>query len=260
MEKAHRYQIPEVRRAFGAWLERRQDDLVLPIRWQRTNYGALIDIYGAPPELAATLTPLGLIVGPHSGRDFFDYVGIWQVEPRARDNRWITVDEEGHDVSFNEEGYATLAALWEEHVFDPFADWLDHHYEPATHVELRLDYHGDVMAVLTDEAKGESEPPVLWRAPLRHRFWQELSDAADRAERGDGVRLGGLTDRQLVALFAAAEGDDMIGSYNVTDLSYEQFWLAMSVKRDQEIDPPLTEEEREEGRRLLAERREPRSG
>lgn len=257
MEKAHRFQIPEVRRAFGAWLDRRQDDLVLPVRWQRTNYGALIDIYGAPPELAATLTPLGLIIGPHSGRDFFDYVGIWQVEPRARDNRWISVDGDGNDVSFDENGYATLAALFEEHVFDPFADWLEHHYEPATHVELRLDYHGDVMAVLANEAKGKSEAPVLWRAPLRHRHWQELAEAADRAERGDSVRLDGLTDRQLVALMAATNGDDTIGSYDVTGLSEGQFWMAISG--ESEIDPPLSEAEREEGRRLLAERREPRT-
>lgn len=87
-------------------------------------------------------------------------------------------------------------------------------------------------------------------------FVERLREKAHRAETSATVRLGGLSDRQLMALLAAGDASDEVGSYDVSNLSTEQFFMVMRLGDEIER-APLTEDEREEGRRLLAERSRP---
>ena len=127
----------DISRAFRSWLGERDPQLSPGIVPGHEIAHALIFSLVGWPELEGSLTPTGLDIAAMRDGECWDLLLSLDVDPVEISSAWACsiCEAEG-----KHERFATLDALWRDHLFDPLGEWIAKELAPARELEFqRLD-------------------------------------------------------------------------------------------------------------------------
>jgi hypothetical protein len=141
-------------RAFVDWYRQQPDRLPVPVSYGGRKRDSLqLTLTGLHPALVVTLT-WELVIAVEWQDHCWDLLACFEAAPIHRTDGYYC------DLCLPEAQvpYHSREALWQNHLFEPFADWLTHKLLPARWLGLySLEGRGVTWAKLLDEPDAEAE-------------------------------------------------------------------------------------------------------
>lgn len=154
---------PRIQRAFFRWLAENRQRFFVPIQiTKRTDRRIEISFVGLNPVVSVLLTnEIGVSV--IWGNEFWDYLSCFEVNPLHVENGYICT----FCVSEIHEIFPDREALWCDHLFEPFLEWVNSTLVPASHIGLYGTLNSCTYAELKKaDALNESQPQPVVLLPL----------------------------------------------------------------------------------------------
>lgn len=140
--------------AFEVRHAQHQATLPVSLRFRRAQGKLELTVEDVHPALRVTLDPTGVTVAVHWQGEVWDLLLSEDLAAVAEGSRWhcSICASSGKWTAFD-----SLAALYQDHLFDPLAHWLRHSLQPATNLVLYRTAGGATWASLVKPA---TPPPA----------------------------------------------------------------------------------------------------
>jgi hypothetical protein len=124
-----------VARAFKRWYRTHQDAIPIPLTAHSGDSRVTVTLVGIHPAINVYLDPKGLCISVDWESVNWDFL-IWDdlvAEFNSVDWHCTQCPNEGRDLRF-----ASIEALWEDHLFDRLANWILDELMPANYAALYM--------------------------------------------------------------------------------------------------------------------------
>ena len=152
--------------AFEVWRAQHEDTLPVPLTYRRALAGLELIFEGMQPALRGVLGPTGVTIPVHWQGEVWDFLLSEDLAAVAGGTTWhcaICAD------AGKRRDFESLAALYQNHLFDPLWHWLLHSLRPATHLALYRTTGGATWASLVTAATPPPAASAVAILPLQRQ-------------------------------------------------------------------------------------------
>lgn len=157
---SHKSIRPRIQRAFLSWYKHNRDRFTIALQLGRRNDRSWrFQFVGMTPQVSAYLSRNELGIAVEWRDECWDLLACFEAAPIMRGDFYVC------DLCPAEQkGFPLREALWFDHLFEPFLEWVNNSFAPAHWLELQA-WGGSTQARLTSHP-GASAPNLI-SIPLR---------------------------------------------------------------------------------------------